>query len=324
MKRPLLALLSALSLIAIAQCARAESAAYPAHPVKIIVPIGAGGPSDVVARVIAEKLTLSLGQAFLVENQPGAGANIGMGNGARAPADGYTLLVVSSAYVVNPALYEKVPYDPYKDFAAISLVAVSPNILIVNPSLPVNTVHELTTYLKAHPGQYAYAHPGVGTTPQLSGELYRLSQNVDLVPIPYSGSAPAIQSAVAGHAAIAFTALTPAVALVNGGKVRALAVTTPRRSPALPDVPTLAEAGLQDQEADTMTGIMAPAGTPPAVINLLHREIVKAVGDPEVKAKLAGLGFDVVGSSPAEFDARIRAELPRWAKVIRTAHLKAE
>lgn len=320
----LLRSVSLAALIAGAFAAPASAQEYPSHPVRVIVPIGPGGPSDVIARVLSERLTHRMGQAFMVENQPGAGANIGMGNAAHAAADGYTLLVVSSAYVVNPTLYPKVPYDPYKDFAAVSLVATSPNILIVNPSLPVHSVKELTAYLKANPGKYAYSHPGVGTTPQLSGELYRLSQEVDLVPVPYSGSMPAIQSAVAGTTPISFVALTPAVSLVNAGKVRALAVTTPARSPALPDVPTLAEAGLPGQEADTMTGIMAPAGTPRAIVDKLSREIAASLAEPEVKAKLDSLGFDVVGSTPEQFDARIRKELPKWAHVIQTAHLKAD
>jgi tripartite-type tricarboxylate transporter receptor subunit TctC len=324
MKRILFILFAIAAFNAAAQFVHPATGLYPARPVKIIVPIGVGGPSDVVARILADKLTRSLGQTFLVENQPGAGANIGMGNAARAAADGYTLLVVSSSYVVNPSLYPKVPYDLNKDFVAVSLVAVSPNILVVNPSLPVQSVQELTSYLKAHPGQYAFAHPGVGSTPQLSGELFRLTQGVDLVSAPYSGSAPAIQSAVAGHVAIAFSALTPAVALVKAGKLRALAVTTPKRSPSLPDVPTFAEAGLRDQEADTMTGIVAPTGTPQAVITRLSLEIAKAVADPEVRAKLEGLGFEVIGSTPAEFDARIKTEMPKWAKVIQSAHLKAE
>lgn len=304
--------------------ARSQTAAYPAHPVKVIVPVAAGGPSDVVARLLAQKLSASLGQNFYIDNQPGAGQNIGIGKAARAPADGYTLVVVSSSYTVNPSLYAKVPYDPHKDFSAVSLIGVSPNILLMTPSLPVANVQELVSLVKAHPGKYSYAHSGIGTTPQLAGVLFNLSQGLDLVGVPYNGSGPAVQSVMAGHAAIAFAALTPAVALVNAGKVRALAVTTAKRSTALPDVPTLKEAGLPNQESDTMTGILVPSGTPAAVIDLLNLEVTKALSDPEVKSQLTTLGMDIVGSSPAEFESRIKAELSRWSSVIRQAHLSAE
>lgn len=299
-------------------------ASYPARPVHVIVPIGPGGPSDVAGRLIAQKLSASLGQSFVIENQPGAGGNIGMGRASRATPDGYTLVVVSSSYVVNPSLYAKVPYDPARDFAAVTLLAVSPNILVVNPSVPATTVQELIGFLKAHPGKHGFAHPGNGTTPQLSGELFKLSTGVDMVAVAFNGSAPAIQSALAGHTAIAFSALTPAVTQVKGGKLRALAVTSPKRSPALPEVPTLAEAGLPGQEADTMTGIMVPAATPSAIVALLHREIAKAAAQPDIQAKFSALGFDVVAGTPAEFEVRIKTEIQKWSRVIRNANLRAE
>ena len=304
--------------------AQSQTAAYPAHPVRVIVPVAAGGPSDVVARILTQKLSASLGQNFYIDNQPGAGQNIGIGKAARAPADGYTLVVVSSSYTVNPFLYAKVPYDPQKDFSAVSLIGVSPNILLTTPSLPAANVQELVSLVKAHPGKYGYAHSGIGTTPQLAGALFNLSQGLDLVGVPYNGSGPAVQSVMAGHAVIAFSALTPAVAQVNAGKVRALAVTTAKRSAALPDVPTLKEAGLPNQESDTMTGILVPSGTPAAVIDLLNLEVTKALSDPKVKSQLTTLGVDIVGSSPAEFESRIKAELSRWSGVIRQAHLSAE
>lgn len=298
--------------------------AYPTRPVRVIVPFSPGGPADVLARMITQKLSQSLGQQFYVENLAGAGGNLGMGAGARGIPDGYTITVVSTSYVVNPSMYPTIPYDPYKDFAPVTLAAVSPNVLVVHPSIPATSVKELISFLKANPGKYSFAHAGTGTTPQLSGEMFKHSQNLDIVSVPFNGSAPAIQSALAGHTPIAFTVLTPAVPQVKEGKLRALAVTTAKRSPALPDVPTLAEAGLPDQEADTLIGILVPAGTPQPVITLLHREVSKGMGQPDVVAQLAALGFDAIVSTPDEFLARIRTDIPKWEKVIRTAHIKPE
>jgi tripartite-type tricarboxylate transporter receptor subunit TctC len=306
----------------ISENAKAQN--YPARPVRAIVPFAPGGPADVFARLVTLSLSRSLGQQFYVENQPGAGGNLGMGAGARAASDGYTIMVVSTSYVVNPSLYPKIPYDPFKDFAPVTLGAVSPNILVVHPSIPASNVKELIAFLKANPGKYSFAHSGVGTTPQLSGEMFKHSQNLDLVSVPFNGSAPAIQSALAGHTPIAFTVLTPAVPQVKEGKLRALAVTTPKRSPALPDVPTLAEAGLPDQEADTLLGVLVPAHTPQPIIDLLYREISKAMIQSDVAEKLVALGFDTIASTPDEFSARIRTDIPKWAKVIQTAGIKAE
>jgi tripartite-type tricarboxylate transporter receptor subunit TctC len=297
---------------------------YPAHPVRFIVPFSPAGPTDVFARLLAEKLTTKLGQKFYVENQAGAGGNLGMGNAARAAADGYSIVFVSTSFIVNPSLFAKIPYDPYKDFAPVTLAAVSPNLLSINPSIPAHNVKELVAFLKANPGKYSFGSAGLGTTPHLSGELFRLSQKVDLVHIPFGGSAPAVQSAIAGHTPIAFTVIPPAVPQVKAGTLRALAVTTAKRSPALPDVPTLAEAGLTNQEADTMQGILVPAGTPRPVIDLLRREIIAVMEMPDVRAKMVALGFETVASTPEEFSDRIRAEIPKWGKVIRDAKIKIQ
>ncbi|HMF27023.1 MAG TPA: tripartite tricarboxylate transporter substrate binding protein [Pseudolabrys sp.] len=321
-RRRFLYLTAGAAVFPISGTARAQ--AYPSRPVRVIVPFAAGGPTDVFARLIALNLSRSLGQQFYVENQPGAGGNLGMGAGARAAPDGYAITIVSTSYVVNPSLYAKIPYDPLRDFAPVTLAATSPNVLVVHPSIPANNIQELVTFLKANPGKYSFAHPGVGTTSQLSGEMFRQSQGLDLVSVPFGGSAPAIQSAIAGHTPIAFTVLTPAVPQVKEGKLRALAVTTPKRSAALPDVPTMGEAGLPDQESDTMQGVLVPAGTPQPIIALLHREIGKAMAEPEVVQKLETLGFEAIASTPEQFSARIRADIPRWAKVIEVAHIKAE
>ena len=312
----------AAALASLPQIAWAET--YPTRPVRMIVPFAPGGPVDVLTRLIAQKLTQSLGQQFYVENQAGAGGNLGMGAGARAAADGYTITVVSTSFLVNPSLYPKIPYDPRKDFAPVTLAAVSPNVLTIHPSIPANNVKELIAFLKANPGKYSFAHPGKGTTPQLSGEMFKRSQDLDIVGVAFNGSAPAIQSALGGHTPIAFTVLTPAVPQIKEGLLRALAVTTPKRSPAVPEVPTLAEAGLLDQEADTIVGILVPSGTPQSIVVSLHGAIVGAMGQPDATEKLAALGFEAIASAPDEFAARIATDIPKWASVIRAANIKAE
>jgi tripartite-type tricarboxylate transporter receptor subunit TctC len=321
-RRQILSIVTSIAALSSASVGRAQT--YPTRPVRLIVPFAPGGPADVLARLIGQKLSQRLGQQFYVENQPGAGGNLGMAAGARAAPDGYTLTVVGTSFVVNPSLYPKIPYDPLKDFAPVTLAAISPNVLVIHPSIPAKTVKELITFLKANPGKYSYAHAGNGTTPQLSGEMFRRSQGLDIVPVAFGGSAPAIQSVLGGHTPIGFTVLTPAVPQVKEGLLRALAVTTPKRSAALPDVPTLTEAGLSEQEADTILGVLAPAGTPEHIIALLYREIGSAMEQADASEKLAALGFDPVLSSPDDFAARIRIDIPKWAEVIRAARIRPD
>jgi tripartite-type tricarboxylate transporter receptor subunit TctC len=297
------------------------AAEYPDHPVKVVVPFAAGGPTDVMARLIAQKLAEALKQPFYVENRPGAGGNIGMSEVARAKPDGYTLLVASSSFVVNPSLYAHNPYDPYKDFAPITLAAASPNILVVNASFPAKTVQELIELIKKEPGKHTIANPGIGTTPQLAAELFKLSLHLEATSVPFNGAAPAIQSAVAGHTPIAFSALPPASPQVKGGALRGLAVTSAKRSAALPDVPTLAEAGVKEQESETMQGVFAPAATPKPIIELLNKEIAKAMALADVKDKCAQLGFDPVGDSPEHFSAYVKKEVEKWGAVIKEAKI---
>jgi tripartite-type tricarboxylate transporter receptor subunit TctC len=297
------------------------SAAYPDKPVKVIVPFAAGGPTDVMARLIAQKLSDSLKQQFYVENRPGAGGNIGMAEAGRAAPDGYTILVASSSFVVNPSLYAKNPYNAFKDFTPVTLAAASPNILVVNSSFPAKTVKELVAILKKEPGKYTIANPGIGTTPQLAAELFKLSLKLDATSVPFGGAGPAIQSTVAGHTPIAFTALPPTSPQVKAGTLRGLAVTSAKRSAALPDVPTLKEAGIDDQESETMQGILVPAGTPKAIVDQLNKEIVKVMALPDVKAKCATLGFDPVANSPEQFAAYIKKEVEKWGKVIKDAKI---
>jgi tripartite-type tricarboxylate transporter receptor subunit TctC len=297
---------------------------YPDHPVRIIVPFAAGGPTDAMARILAQKLTENLGQSFVVENRIGAGGNIGMSMAAKSAPDGYTLIMVSSSFVVNPSLYSNVPYDAFKDFAPISLTAASPNLIVVHPSVPAKTIQELVALVRANPGKYSYAQPGIGTTPHLSGELLRLTFGLDIVSAPFGGAGPAIASVLAGHTPVAVTALPPAMAHVKSGTLRALAITGAKRNPELPDVPTMAEAGISGQEAETMQGLLAPAGTPRDIVDRLQREVAKIVAQPDTKGKLLAMGFDPVGNTPEQFSAYISSEITRWSKVIREAKLKIE
>jgi tripartite-type tricarboxylate transporter receptor subunit TctC len=297
---------------------------YPDKPVRVVVGFAPGGPTDVIARIVSDKLSASLGKQFFVVNQPGAGSNTATGMVATSPADGYTLLVVSTGFVVNPSLFAKVPYDPVKDFAPITIVAVSPNVVTVHPSVPAKTLKELIDVIKANPGKYSFAAPGVGSTPHLSGEIFRLTFGLDLPTVQFTGAGPAMQSTVGGHTPVAFSALPPAAPQVKEGTLRALGVTAAKRASALPDVPTFAEAGISGQEAYTLTGILAPAGTPKAIIDLLHGEIVKLVAQPDVRKRLDDLGFEVVANSPDQFAAQIKTEMQKWAKVIGDAKIKVE
>jgi len=297
---------------------------YPNRPVRVVVGFPPGGPTDVIARIVAQNLSDSLGQQFFVENIPGAGSNTASGQVARATPDGYTIMGISTGFIVNPSLYAKVPYDPIKDFAAVTLVAASPNVVVVNPEVPARTLPELVKLIRDHPGKYSYAGPGVGSTPHLGGELFRLTYKLDLVHVPFTGAAPAVQATIGNHTPVAFTALPSSLAAIQAGQVRAIGVAATERAVQIPDVPTFAEQGLTGQEADTLTGIVAPAGTPKEIIDLLAREIAKSVARPDVQAKLATLGFKPVANTPDEWAARIKLEIDKWGKVVRDANLRIE
>jgi len=297
---------------------------YPTRPVRVVVGFPAGGPTDVIARIVAQNLSDSLGQQFYVENLPGAGGNTASGQVARVTADGYTIMAISTGFIVNPSLYAKVPYDPIKDFAAVTLVAASPNVVVVNPTVAAKTLPELVQLIRDNPGKYSYAGPGVGSTPHLGGELFRLTYKLDLVHVPFTGAAPAVQATVGGHTPIAFTALPSSLAAIQAGQVRAIGIAATERAAQVSDVPTFAEQGVMGQEADTLTGIVAPAATPKEIIDLLAREIAKSVARPEVKEKLATLGFKPVASTPDEWAARIKLEIEKWGKVVKDANLRIE
>jgi tripartite-type tricarboxylate transporter receptor subunit TctC len=313
-----------LAALLLASASLAQTSDYPNRPVKLVAPFAPGGPVDAVARVLAPALSERLGQQFYVENHPGGSGNIGTALVAKAPPDGYTVLVISSTLVVNPSLFAKLGFDTTTDLAPVSLVGVSPQVLLVHPSVPATNLAELVAWVKASPGKYSYAHAGTGTPGYLAGEMLKQALGLDLVPVPFNGGGPAITSTIGGHTPILYTSISTAAAHVKQGSVRALAVTGAHRSPALPEVPTLAEAGARDQESEIIVGVLVPRGTPRDIIERLHREIVAIIAMPAVRERLAALGFEPIASTPAEFATRIQAEIAKWAKVIRDANIKPE
>jgi tripartite-type tricarboxylate transporter receptor subunit TctC len=299
----------------------APNGKYPDRPVKIVVPFPPGGVADVVGRLLAQKLSESTGQNFFVENRGGASGNIGAAMVQGTAPDGYTILLTSSSFLINPGL-QKVPYEPVTGFAPITIVSASPSILAVHPGQSPKSVKDLIDLVKKEPGRHSYASAGVGSTPHLQGEMFKQAYGLDMVHVPFAGGGPALQSAVAGHTPIVFAALPPAIPLVKSGDLRALAIVGPKRASALPDVPTMTEAGLPGQEAETILLALAPAGTPKPVIDKLQQEIVKAVRTPDVVQKLDVFGFSPLGTTPQEADARIKSELDMWAKVIKDAKIQ--
>ncbi|MHC2462479.1 Bug family tripartite tricarboxylate transporter substrate binding protein [Bradyrhizobium embrapense] len=296
---------------------------YPARPVRLLVPYAPAGPADILARLAAQKLSEQLGSQFYVDNVGGAGGNIGMGQGARAVADGYTVLVVPPNIVINPAMYDKVPYDPYKDFEPVTVAVSSPTVVTIHPSLAARNLSELVALIRAGGTKFSFASPGTGTPPHLIGELFRLSLGLDLVHVPFNSAGQAVASTLAGHTPIAFTSLPPAVPEIQDGKLRALAVTSKMRSPALSEVPDTAEAGYPEIQGEGWFAFVVPAGTPKDIVALLNREIIRAVAQPDIKEKVAALGFTVVGTSPEDSATLFHAEGARWSKVIREAGIKA-
>jgi tripartite-type tricarboxylate transporter receptor subunit TctC len=298
------------ALLAFLACAPASHAAgYPDHPVKVIVPFPAGGVTDLATRIIAQKLTERLGQQFFIENVGGAGGNIGMAEAAHAKGDGYTVLFASSSIVVNPSLYARIPFDVEKDFVPVTKAGASPNSWLVNPEFPAKTMNELLDLMRANPGRYSVASPGTGTTPSLSIEMLKQGLGVSFVTVPFAGGGPMIQSVLGGFTPIACGAIGNSVPLIKQGKIRALAITVTRRLETLPDVPTFDELGIKGQEAETMTGVFVPAGTP-------QKEIAGIVKQPDIHQRLLDFGVVPDGDSSAEFAAYVKAELAKWKRVI--------
>lgn len=304
-------------------CATAVAAQdYPSRPVRMIVPFAAGGPTDVIARIVAQKLSEGLGHQVVVDNRAGAGGNIGMGLAAAAQPDGHTMIVVSSSFVVNPGLYKSIPYDPFKSFAPVSNMAASPNVFTVHPSIAAKSMKELLTLVAADPRKFSVATPGVGTTPDLSAQLLKLTTKLDFITVPFGGAGPAVGAVVGNQVQIGCTALPPTTPHIKAGRLRAIAVTSPKRSGAIADVPTLAEVGFKGQEADTLQGLLLPAGTSKAIVGKLHGQVVRMMAQPDVKSRIEGLGFDIIASSPAEFTAQIKVEVEKWTKVVRAAGIQ--
>ncbi len=297
---------------------------YPAKPLRIIVPFAPGGASDVIARILAGKLTESLGQTVVVDNRPGAGANIGIGIAAKSAADGYTLLVASSAFTVNPTLYANPPYDALKDFQMITCIGSSPNMVAVHPSHPAKSVKELIELVRAQPGKHNYSSPGAGTTPHLSGEMFRLAFKLDLRHIPYNGAGPQIQSLLGNQVPIGFASVPSFASQVKAGTLRALAVTAEKRMALLPDVPSMGELGYKGMEADTFQGVFAPAGIPKAIFARVQGDILKAMNTQDMRDRLTAIAMIPVGNSPDEFTAQVKADIARWGKVIRESGIKID
>ena len=319
--RPAFRMLAALFMIV---HAAASAQDYPSRPVRIIVPFSAGGAVDGPIRVIAQELGKRLGQQVIIENKPGAGATIGSDAVAKSSPDGYTLLLASQTNAISASLYAKLPFNPIDDFAPISLLGREPGVLVVHPSLPVKTVQELIAYVKERPGKIDYASSGNGSRQHLFAAMFATMSGISMIHIPYRGSGQATADLLGGQVLVAMPGLAGMMGHIKAGKLRALAVTGMRRSPQLPDVPTLAESGLAGYSAYVWMGVLAPKGTPQPIIDRLNREFLIALASPEVKTYMNTAAIEAVGSTPAEFDAYFREEKERWAKIIRETGAKVD
>jgi tripartite-type tricarboxylate transporter receptor subunit TctC len=300
------------------------AASYPTRQVRVIVPYPAGGPTDVMARLVAQHLTESLGQNFFVENLTGASGVVGTGTAANSPGDGHTILFVTNDFAVAPTVSSKVPYDAIKSFAPVTIAAASPQVVVVHPSFPAKNMQELIALAKTSPGKYNYASLGIGFGQLSSERLFRLGLGLDVVRVPFPGAAPIITSTLADHTPIAFLGLPPAAPHIKEGTLRALAVTSAKRSPVFPNVPTMAESGVPDQESELIIGVLVPAATPKPIVDQLQRQIARIVALSDVKERLDALGFAPVASTPEAYAAQIKADIETWSKVVREANIKVE
>jgi tripartite-type tricarboxylate transporter receptor subunit TctC len=308
--------------VSLALCASVAAAQhYPNRPIRLVVPFPAGGPNDIIGRLVAQKLGDTLGQQMVVDNRAGAGGNIGTDLVAKSPADGYTLLSGGMGSLIMNPIIDKVPYDTLRDFAPVILMASAPNVLVTHPSLPVRDVKGLIALARAHPGQLNYGSGGVGSTPHLSGALFNSMTGVNIVHIPYKGNAPAITDLLGGQVQLAYLGIPPVQPHIQSGKLKPLAVTSERRSATLPQVPTIAESGVPGYELSPWYGILAPAGTPGDIVMKLNAAIAKIVRTPEMKEKLAGIGAEAETTTPEAYAARMKSDLARWTSVIRSAHI---
>ena len=319
------ALRRAVTLLAAASCALSVHAqTFPAKPVRLIVPFPPGGPTDVMGRIYADKLSALWGQTVLVENRAGAAGNIGSEITAKAAPDGHTILLVASSHVLNSALYDKLPYDPIRDFTPISQVAYYPLLLVAHPSVPANSLKELVALAKAQPGKLALVSAGNGTPTHLTAELFRAAAGIDFLHVPYKGAAPATNDLLAGQGQLMFNNPVSAMPHVKTGKLKALAVTSAQRAAIAPEIPTIAESGYPGFEAGTWYAFLAPAGLPREVLNKLSTDIVAVTQVADVRTRFAGMGVDALGTTPAQLTAIMHAELEKWSRVIRAANIKAD
>jgi tripartite-type tricarboxylate transporter receptor subunit TctC len=303
----------------------ARTADYPTRPVSLLVAFTPGGPSDVLSRIVGKKLEQILGQPFVIENRPGAGGNIAAEAVAHAAPDGYTLLMGNNSILAtNAALYKSIGFDPEKDFASISLIGSQANILVVNPQVPARSMAELIALAKANPGKINFASSGHGAAAHLAGELFKAEAKIDIIHVPYKGAAPALQDVIAGHVQMMFATAASVVPLIQDGKVRALAVTTIKRTTVLPELATVDELGIKGFDATTWHGLVAPAKTPKDVITALHRSTAAALADAGVKKQLGDLGVDIIGGTPEEFTAYIKSETPKWTAIVKASGAKVE
>ena len=304
--------------------ARGFAQTWPSRPLRLLVPYAPGGPTDILARLLAPVLSEQLAQPVIVENMPGAGGNIGMAHGAKAAPDGHTLIVVAPNLVINPVLYANAGYDPYADFVPVTVAVRTAVVASVHPSVPANTLQELIALVKSQPGRHSYASPGSGTPPHLVAEQLRLSLGLDLVHIPYSGAGQAVAAALSGQVPIVFSSTPPAIAHIVAGKLRSLAVTGSTRVKELASTPTMSEAGHGEIDGEGWFGFVVPSATPRAIVGTLYRTLSQAMDSPAVRARLPGLGFEPVMSTPQASVARLKSEGEKWTRVIRTAGIKAE
>ena len=319
-----LALVLALTAVTAGTSAHAAQSAYPSRPIRLIVPFSPGGSADNLARTMQPALSAALGQSVILDNRGGASGVIGTELVARAAADGYTLLLITTTHTVNPSLLKKLPYDTIKDFSPISLAASQPNILAVHPSVPAKSVKELVAYARSKSAHLTYASGGSGSSPHLSGELFRLVAGIDLTHVPFKGSGPGVTALLGGQVTMMFAGPLTFEAHIKSGKLRALAVADRNRSSVLRDLPTMAEAGFPGVETGTWFGLLGPAGTPPAITQTVHEAVVKVMAEPEMNARLMAQGVDIVGAGPHEFGKIIRDEVDKWAKLVKRAGITGE
>ena len=316
-------LAATLSLLASTASLAAE-AKYPSRPIRIIVPFAPGAATDIIARLLGQKMTEAWGQQVVVDNRGGAGGNIGMGIAANAAGDGYTILFVSSSYMVNPGLYKKIPYDPYKSFIPISNLSASPHVFYAHASQPVRSLAELIDAVKKDPKKFSVATPGIGTVPHLSAHLLAIDAKLDLVTVPYGGGGPSLVAVVGNQVPIGCQAVPPVTPHIQAGRVRALAFTTEKRTSMFPDVPTMAELGFKGHESETITGMLVPAGTPAPIVKKLFAEAARGMALPDVKQRVLDMGADVIVSTPQQFTAQIKVEIDKWTRVIKRANIQVQ